>query len=71
MQTINVREHEGANKNGQSRETSSIGTYDRRRRQTRQKHITLYVLDTTMRTIQAEDKQNKKHNTIYVEHHYA
>jgi hypothetical protein len=25
MQKINVREHEGVNKNGQSRETGSIG----------------------------------------------
>jgi hypothetical protein len=45
---------------------AALGTYDRRRRQTRQKNITLYVLDTTMRTIQAEDKQNKKHSTQYM-----
>jgi hypothetical protein len=38
---------EGANSNGQSRETGNIGYI--RRRQTKQKNQTQYVLDTTMR----------------------
>jgi hypothetical protein len=35
------------------------------------KNTTQCVLDTTIYSTQDEDKQNKKHNTIYVGHHYT
>ena len=33
------------------------------------KNTTKYVLDTTKHKTQDDDKQNKKHNTIYFGHH--
>ena len=30
-----------------------------------------YVMDTTIHKTQDEDKQNKKHNTIYAGHHHT
>jgi hypothetical protein len=35
------------------------------------KNTTQYMLDTTMHKTQDEDKQNKKHNTIYAGHHHT
>ena len=57
---MNIRETDGAIKNGQSRET---GKRDTGLRQTKQK-TPLYVLDTTIYKTQDEDKQYKKHTTI-------
>ena len=58
----------GAVKNGQSRETDHIGYT--RRRQTKQKHNTIYVrYHYTQDTRRRQTKQ--KHNTICVRHHYT
>jgi hypothetical protein len=65
MSYINVRETEGVIKIGQSRETGNVGYTRHKTRTNKAKYTTQYVLDTTIHKTQDEEKQNKKHNTIY------
>ena len=45
--------------------------YTRHKTNTITKNTSQYVMDTTIHKTQDEDKQNKKHNTIYVGHHHT
>ena len=65
MSYINVRETEGVIKIGQSRETGNVGNTRHKTKTNKAKYTTQYVLDTTIHKTQDEEKQNKKHNTIY------
>ena len=72
--TINVRETEGAIRNGQYSETGNIGytrhlhTQDTRQRQTNWQH---WVYKTPPYTRQRQTKKNKKQSTIWVRYHNA
>jgi len=46
---------------------ATLGTQDTRRRQRKQKSTTQYILNITI----YKTKTKKKHNTIFVGHHYT
>ena len=50
---------------------ATLGTQITRRKTNKTKNTTQYMLDTTIHKTQDEDKQNKKHNTIYAGHHHT